>query len=54
MKITIEGTRGEDFPNSLCDDPVFIIKMKQSVRKRMELRPSDEVVIIFTDRKEGV
>ena len=46
MIVTIEGKLGEDF-NATAQDPKYVEAMKQAVRKRLELRPSDIVEIVI-------
>lgn len=52
MRVLIVGDRKNDFPYFKLDDPVFIEELKKSVKKRLDLRSHDEVIIwIIGDSK---
>jgi len=44
MKIIIEGEVDKDFPNLRNKNKEFLKQMEKAVRKRLELRNTDEVV----------
>ena len=46
MKVTVEGTLGKDCPH-MADIEKLRESMVQTVKRKLELRPEDEVEIIF-------
>lgn len=45
MRVVIEQTAGKDYPANLKGNPTFTDRQKAEIRKRLELRPQDEIEI---------
>lgn len=45
MEIIVRARISEDFPNLGTDNPRFVAEVEKSIRRRLQLRPQDRIVL---------
>jgi len=45
MEIIVRARISEDFPRFGADNPRFAVEVERSIRRRLQLRPQDRIVL---------